>query len=376
MDGKRATNQALQLGWQGTQRPTDAATPTNPPKLAFIGIGRTGSSTATRLRALGITLDRSIVIDSADTHLSNTSTHQQTLANINSITQSSDTLLITLQASDTRFQDQLEHALTHVETVFLATAIDCDIDTKIASLVTKVARKNGAIIVGAVTTSPAVEQRTKAQVTQILAQLQHDCDMVVAVDNTSITELAPQISRDEARNLSSQALATVLIHLVETISKQSLNNPDSQSIRTIVENGGLAAMSIGESDSSNRLEEAVHNALKGLNKHPFMEIDCMRARGAVLQVIGGSGLTDEEIMHAREIVQELLQKETQVVWGARVRPEFEGRIRVILMMTGLTPRAIKGTLSSLTPNLFDLEPEAKPEQSLAIELELYQLESF
>jgi cell division protein FtsZ len=376
MDGKRATNRALQPGWQGIQRPTDAATLTNPPKLAFIGVGRTGSSTANRLRVLGITLDMSIVIDTEAPDLQNASTYQHALADINATTRSSDTLLITLQGSDARLQDQLEHTLAHVDTIFLATSIDRDIDTKIASLVTRVAKKNGAITVGAVTTSPAVEQRTKAQVTQILAELQQDCDMVVAIDNTSIAELAPHISQEEARNLSSQTLATVLIHLVETISTPSLNNPDSHSIKAIVENGGLAAMSIGESDSSNRLEEAVHNALKGFNNHPFMEIDCTKARGAVLQVIGGSGLTQEEVTHAKEIVQELLQRETQVVWGARVRPELEGRIRVILMMTGLPARAIKGTLSSLTPNLFDLEPEAKPEQSPPIELELYQLESF
>ncbi len=134
-------------------------------------------------------------------------------------------------------------------------------------------------------------------------------------------------------------------------------------------------MSIGESDSSNRLEEAVHNALKGLNNHPFMEIDCTRARGAMIQVLGGSGLTGEEATHAKEIVQELLQKETQVVWGARVRPELEGRIRVILMMTGLTTPAMKGPLSSLTPDLFNLEPASEPEKPLPIELKLYQLES-
>ncbi|MCW3980552.1 MAG: hypothetical protein NWF11_03660, partial [Candidatus Bathyarchaeota archaeon] len=70
------------------------------------------------------------------------------------------------------------------------------------------------------------------------------------------------------------------------------------------------------------------------------------------------------------------QEKSPVVWGARVRPELEGRIRVILVMTGLATPVIKGNLSSLTPELFNLEPYSKPERKLPIDLELYQLENF
>lgn len=376
MDGKKATNQALQPDWQGNQRPTDASTPDNTPKLAFIGIGKTGSSTANRLRALGIPFDMSITIDTEPSNQQKTNSEQSIPVKSNSIKIFANTPFIHEKRSFTRFQNQIDHTLTQIDIVFFATCLDRDIDAKIASLVANTARKNGAITVGAVTAPLALEQGRREQAPQILAKLRQDCEMVVVIDNDEITELTPQIPREEARDISSHALASVLTYLVEAISTPSLINPDFQSFKTIVENGGLAVMSIGESDSSDRLEEAVHKALKGLNNHPLMEIDCARAQGALVHVTGGSGLTVEEVRHAGKIVQGLMQEKSPVVWGARVRPELEGRIRVILVMTGLATPVIKGNLSSLTPELFNLEPYSKPERKLPIDLELYQLENF
>ncbi|MCW4051736.1 MAG: hypothetical protein NWE78_00830 [Candidatus Bathyarchaeota archaeon] len=376
MDGKKATNEALQPNWQGNRRPTDASAPTNTPKLAFIGIGRTGSSTADRLRALGISFDTSIIIDTEESNPQKTKSEQSIPVLSNSVKIFAEQPFTPERASFKRFQDQIEHALTQVDVVFFATCLDRDIDAKIASLIAKKARKKGSITVGAITTPLSIGENRRERAPQILEKLRQDCEMVVVINNNEITELAPQIPREEARNISSQAVASVLINLVEAISTPSLINPDFQSFKTIVENGGLAVMSIGESDSPDSLEEAVHKALKGLNNHPLMQIDYARAQGALVHVTGGSGLSIEEARHAGEIVQELMQEKSPVVWGARVKPELEGRIRVILVMTGLASPAIKGNSSSLTPELFDLEPYSKPEKKLPIDLELYQLENF
>jgi cell division GTPase FtsZ len=70
----------------------------------------------------------------------------------------------------------------------------------------------------------------------------------------------------------------------------------------------------------------------------------------------------------------MMDDDALVIWGARVNPELNGKLKVTLVLTGVNSPHIPSVLEVMAPQLFNLEPSAEPEKPLNIELNLYQLE--
>jgi cell division protein FtsZ len=87
-------------------------------------------------------------------------------------------------------------------------------------------------------------------------------------------------------------------------------------------------------------------------------------------------MTIEEANRVGEIVTEMMDNHAHVVWGAKVNPEQDGKLKVTLVMTGIAPPHIPNRLESITPQLFNLESPTEPEKPLGVKLNLYQMENF
>jgi cell division protein FtsZ len=172
--------------------------------------------------------------------------------------------------------------------------------------------------------------------------------------------------------VADQVLANMIKGIVETISAPSLINLDFADFKTIVGRGGIAVVGVGESDAPNRAEEAVRNALRS----PLLDVDYVGATGALIHVTGDNQMTIEEANRVGEIVTEMMDGNALVIWGARVNPEQEGKLKVTLVMTGVNSPHILSGFGTIAPQLFNLEPHAEPEKPLDIKLNLYQMENF
>ncbi len=104
--------------------------------------------------------------------------------------------------------------------------------------------------------------------------------------------------------------------------------------------GGVSAICVGESDSQSRIKDAV---LKALN-HPLLEVDYTGALGALIHVICGPDCTLAEINEAGELISKRLSADSQVIWGARVLPEYAGKVQVIAIVTGVKSPYILGPI--------------------------------
>jgi len=70
----------------------------------------------------------------------------------------------------------------------------------------------------------------------------------------------------------------------------------------------------------------------------------------------------------------MMDEDSLVIWGARVNPEMDGKIKVTLILTGVNSPYILSGFGFTAPQLFNLEPCAEPEKPLNIDLDLYQME--
>jgi cell division protein FtsZ len=129
--------------------------------------------------------------------------------------------------------------------------------------------------------------------------------------------------------------------IVETIAIPSLVNLDFADVKAIMTNGGVAAIGVGSSDTTNRVEEACKGALE----NPLLDINYAGATGALIHVWGGPDMTLEEINHVGVLVTESLDEDANVIWGARVSDDMKGKLMVMTIITGVKSTSIVGKSS-------------------------------
>jgi cell division protein FtsZ len=340
--------------------------------MAVIGVGGAGNNTVTRLMEMGITGAECIAVNTDALHLSASRAHRKILVGeklTKGLGVGGDPKLGRAAIEESR--KRLEDLLSDVDIVFITAGLGGGTGTGAAPVIAEIARRKGAITVGVVTTPFRIEKGRIEYAANALTEMRRQCDTVVVIDNNKLMQLVPQLPINEAFRVADQVLANMIKGIVETISAPSLINLDFADFKTIVRRGGIAVVGVGESDAPNRAEEAVRNALRS----PLLNVDYAGATGALIHVTGDSQMTIEEANRVGEIVTEMMDNHALVIWGARVNPEQDGKLKVTLVMTGVNSPHILSGFGTIAPQLFNLETYAEPEKPLDIKLDLYQLES-
>ncbi len=235
-------------------------------------------------------------------------------------------------------KNEIREALQGCDLLFLTSGLGGGTGTGAAPVVAYLAKEMGAIVIAAVTLPFKIEGARILKAEEGLAKLREVCDTVIVIENQKLVELAGNRPLKEAFGVADSLIATMIKGITETISQPSLVNLDYADVRTIMRAGGVATIGVGESDSQNRAKEAITKALS----HPLLDVDYSGAKGALIQVIGGEDMKLEEIAEIGEAVSQHMDPEATVMWGARIIPEFRGKLQVITIITGVKSPYILG----------------------------------
>jgi cell division protein FtsZ len=363
------TEHVLKYTWHDTE--DEGVLPPGACHIAVIGVGGAGNNTVTRLIEMGITGAECVAVNTDALHLSASRAHRKILIGeklTKGLGVGGDPELGRAAIEETK--KRVEDLLSNVDIAFITAGLGGGTGTGAAPVIAEIARRNGAIAVGVVTTPFRIEKGRIGYAANALTEMRRQCDTIVVIDNNKLMQLVPQLPINEAFRVADQVLANMIKGIVETISAPSLINLDFADFKTIVKRGGVAVVGVGESDAPNRAEEAVRNALRS----PLLNVDYAGATGALIHVTGDNQMTIEEANRVGEIVTEMMDDDALVIWGARVNPEQDGRLKVTLVMTGVNSPHILSGFGTIAPQLFNLEPYAEPEKTSNIKLDLYQLE--
>ncbi|MEM2419708.1 MAG: cell division protein FtsZ [Candidatus Bathyarchaeia archaeon] len=361
--------QTFRYSWQNTV--TDEIRPPGFCRMLVLGVGGAGNNTVTRLMEMGIVGAECIAINTDALHLNISKAHRKILIGeklTKGLGVGGDPRLGRAAIEESR--KRIEDLLAGADIVFITAGLGGGTGTGAAPVIAEIAKKKGALTVGVVTTPFRIEKGRLEYAAFALTELRRQCDTVVVIDNNKLLQLAPHLPINEAFKLADQVLANMIKGIVETISAPSLINLDFADFKTVVKRGGLAVIGIGESDAPNRAEDAVRKALR----NPLLDVDYTGAKGALIHVCGDAHMTIEEANRVGEIVTEMMDEDSLVIWGARVNPELDGKIKVTLVLTGVSSPYILSGFGAIAPQLFNMEPYAEPEKPLNIDLNLYQME--
>jgi cell division protein FtsZ len=308
-------------------------------KIMVVGCGGGGSNTVSRLADLGASGADIIALNTDAKHLSITKAHKKILIGKDTTKGlGAGGYPQVGEKSAIEQRTQIKQLIEGADLVFVTAGMGGGTGTGSAPVVAEIAKSMGAIVVGAVTMPFKMEGTRIQKAEDGLAKLRSVTDTVVVIENQKLLEYAGSMPLAQAFALADELISMMIKGITETITVPSLVNLDFADVKTIMKCGGVSAICVGESDSQSRIKDAV---LKALN-HPLLEVDYNGALGALIHVVCGPDCTLAEINEAGELISKRLSQDAQVIWGARVMPEYTGKVQVIAIITGVKSPYILG----------------------------------
>jgi len=301
-------------------------------RIKVLGFGGGGCNTVNWLHKKGIKGAEVIAINTDQQHLEITSADHKMLIGkelTRGLGAGGDPSVGAAAAEESR--NEIKEILKDTDMAFLLTGMGGGTGTGSIPVVAQMAKDQGIISIGCVT-MPFNIERARVDKAEIgLGKLRQSCNSVIVIDNNRLVQLAGNLPVSQAFAVANELVSTMIKSIVETIALPSLVNLDFADVKTIMTHGNVCSMGVGDSSSEQRVEEAVRKAMQ----NPLLEINYNGATGALIHITGGPDMTLEEVNRVGELITKNLDSEAMVMWGARIDENMVGKIRVMLIATGV-----------------------------------------
>jgi len=309
-------------------------------KIKVVGAGGGGNNTINRITEVGVKGAETIAINTDAQDLLYTDADKKILIGretTKGLGAGSNPKLGEEAAKENELD--IKKALQGADMVFITCGLGGGTGTGSAPVVAELAKKMGALTVGVVTLPFAMEGRARYENAMIgLEKMEQSTDTLIVIPNDKLLEIAPDLPLNTAFKVADEILTSAVKGIAELVTKAGLVNLDFADIRTIMANGGVALIGVGESDTENRAEEAVQKAVT----NPLLDVSIEGANGALINVCGGEDMTLDEARKVVEAVSAKLDESAKIIWGAQISKDLEKTIKVLLVVTGVKSPQIFG----------------------------------
>jgi cell division protein FtsZ len=307
------------------------------PQIAIAGVGGAGNNSMNRLEYLGgLNGVSRIAINTDKLHLDSIKCEQKVLIG-KSLTHglgAGGSPDIGRKAAELD-REELRRLLTNKNFVFLTAGMGGGTGTGATPVTAEIAREEGAIAVAMVSYPFEAERIRRRRAAEGIERLREATDTVIVLENDKLIKYAGNLPVNDAFRTMDMLIAETIQGITETITQPSLVNLDFADLKAVMEAGGVAVMLVGETTKSeNKPEAVVEQALC----HPLLDADYRGAKGALIHVTGGSDLTMKETNDIVELLTYELDSNANVIWGARINKEYDGKAKVTAIMTGVEPK--------------------------------------
>jgi len=309
-------------------------------QIKVVGCGGAGNNTITRLMQVGIVGAETVAINTDAQDLLYTDSDKKVLIGkelTSGLGAGADPKVGMEAAKESK--DDIKKALQGADMVFITAGLGGGTGTGSAPVVAEVAKKMGALTLAIVTLPFTMEGKQRmANANEGLENLEGLVDTLIIIPNDKLLEIVPDVSLSTAFKVADEVLVNAVKGIAELVTKPGLVNLDFADVRTVMSEGGMALIGMGESDTENRAVEAVEKALN----NPLITVDVSGAKGALVNVIGGPDITIRESQQIVEAVSTKLAPDAKIIWGAQINKDLGETVRAMLIITGVQSPQIFG----------------------------------
>ena len=305
------------------------------PSIVVVGVGGAGCNAVTRMKKLGLNV-KTIAINTDLGHLRMVEADKKILlkASGNRGTGGDVTLG---EKSALLVRDKIRELMKNTDVVFLATGLGGGTGTGASPVIAEIARDEGSLVISIATLPFNIEKLRLMRAKEGLKKLMKVSNTVIVMENEKLIDIVPNRPLNEAFMVMDHLISYTIMSFVDMIVNPSLINVDFGDLKSVLERGLLSTILISEGDIRDT-RKIVTDALN----NPFINMDYSTADGALIHITVGEDAPLELIYSTVDIIASFLKTNANITLGARIEPEYYGRMRLLVIPTNIRVPFVEG----------------------------------
>lgn len=229
--------------------------------------------------------------------------------------------------------EEIKKAITGADLLFLVGGMGGGTGTGALPVVAKAAREMGILTMAIVTKPFPYEGQIRTGNAALgLKNLIEFVDTLLVIPNNKILENFPTISVIEGFKESDMIIYNGVKSISDIITKTGYINVEFSDIKTIMSNMGYALIGTGEAEGEDRAIIAAQNAIA----NPLLgDISIAGCKALLINIFAGTDMKMNELENACNTITSQTGNNIICINGLFCDPEYDGRIRVSVLATGL-----------------------------------------
>ncbi len=252
--------------------------------------------------------------------------------------------------------EEIKKLLDGAELVYITCGLGGGTGTGSAPVVAEIAKSLGALTIAVVTLPFSVEgKKRKENALYGFSKLQKNVDLLIVIPNDKLLEVAPNLPINQAFKVADELLANAIKETTEMVTKPGLINVDFADLRSIIENGGIGFIGVGEAEKETHVEGRALKAVEQALSCPLLDTDISQADRALVSVTVGPEVTLTEFNAIIECINQRIKEDSNIISGLRIDDSLpKNMIRILVVLAGVSvpnPEEIMG----LNKNTFQID---------------------
>ena len=217
--------------------------------------------------------------------------------------------------------------------LFITAGMGGGTGTGAAPVIAALAKEMGILTVGIVTKPFSFEGKARmAKAEAGIIELKKNVDTIVVVPNDRLESIIDDdASLQDSFFIADEVLRQGVSGITGTILDDGLVNLDFADVQTIMKDKGLAHMGVGTASGKDKVMEATIAALNS----PLLETSVKGAKNILIAYTGDKSLGMKAITNASNMVNEAVNPDANIIFGATLLEEPCDEVMVTIVATGI-----------------------------------------
>lgn len=239
----------------------------------------------------------------------------------------------------------IAEALQGSDLVFILAGLGGGTGSGATPIVSQVARREGALVVGIVTYPFSFEGPQRSlNARNGIAALKRCTDTLIVIPNDRLLSLSKgRVGFHETYRLAQGFWQQSIQGVSDLVNHSGLINVDFADVRSIMAEGGAAIIATGRGQGRDRARKAAASATRS----NLLGVTIDGAQGVLFNVVGGPDMSLFEIEEAAEIITARVDSKANVIFGAAINGALENEIRITVIATGFAFKRPSGRVADL-----------------------------
>jgi len=226
--------------------------------------------------------------------------------------------------------DDIKELVKDTNLVFIAAGMGGGTGTGAAPVVAKAAKDAGALTIAIVTRPFDFEgESRKVKAIKGINELKSCVDAYIIVSNNSLMNSNGNRPLGEAFAESDRVLSQSVKTITDLIVLPGIINLDFADVKNTLKDKGLTMIGFGMGAGEKKSIEAATNAFSS----PLLEASIKGAHSAIINVIGGHGVTLADASDAVDYIREVAGNNLNIIFGVQQNPKLEDEMLVSIIAT-------------------------------------------